>query len=166
MSEVIVPIAVVLLGGGLLIGLASYIKARPEANQIIVTSAQGAVIVQSGVLDDLHEELARQTERYKLEREELQETMRQDRARYERVMGDLEERLLDALERIKGCEKIMARLSELETEIAELKRELEATRIERNELAAEKAALEKRVKDLEQEVRRLKQIPGNEDTRS
>ncbi len=43
-----------LLGGG---GIAAVLKARPEAGQISVTAAQGAVVVQSSVIDDLREQM-------------------------------------------------------------------------------------------------------------
>jgi len=48
-----------LLGGGLLAGLAALVKARPERDAIVITQAQGALTVQSGVIDTLREEIAR-----------------------------------------------------------------------------------------------------------
>lgn len=48
-----------LLSGGFLAGIYAILKIRPEAGQITVTAAQGAVIVQSGVIDSLKEELIR-----------------------------------------------------------------------------------------------------------
>ena len=49
----------VLFGGGLLTALIAFFKLRPEAGQIVVTAAQGALIVQSGVIDDLNSEITR-----------------------------------------------------------------------------------------------------------
>lgn len=84
-----VPAVITLLGGG---GFATAIilllKARPEVGQIVVTSAQGAVIVQTGVIDNLHKELRRvndentqlrtQLTHETQEREKLQEALRQE----------------------------------------------------------------------------------------
>lgn len=53
----IIPIVVAVLGsGGLLGGIYALLKLRPEAGQIVVTAAQGALIVQSGVIDSLRAE--------------------------------------------------------------------------------------------------------------
>ena len=49
----------VILGGGFLGGIYALLKLRPEAGQITVTAAQGAVIVQTGVIDTLKSELTR-----------------------------------------------------------------------------------------------------------
>ena len=46
-------------GGGLLGGLYALLKLRPEAGQITVTAAQGAVIVQTGVIENLKKEIGR-----------------------------------------------------------------------------------------------------------
>lgn len=47
------------LSGGFLGSIYALLKLRPEAGQITVTAAQGALVVQSGVIDDLNEELKR-----------------------------------------------------------------------------------------------------------
>jgi hypothetical protein len=46
-------------GGGLLSGIYAILKLRPEAGQIVVTAAQGALVVQAGVIDDLNDEIKR-----------------------------------------------------------------------------------------------------------
>lgn len=48
-----------LLSGGFLAGIYAILKIRPEAGQITVVAAQGAVVVQTGVIDSLREEMAR-----------------------------------------------------------------------------------------------------------
>jgi len=58
-QEMIVGLLAVLLGGGFLSGIYMLLKLRPEAGQITVTAAQGAVIVQTGVIDTLKAELDR-----------------------------------------------------------------------------------------------------------
>lgn len=57
-AQAIPYIVTVLLSGGFLGGIYALLKLRPEAGQIVVTAAQGALIVQSGVIDSLREELA------------------------------------------------------------------------------------------------------------
>jgi chromosome segregation ATPase len=51
---VVAGLIVAVLGGG---GLVALIKARPERSLISVNAAQGAVIVQSGVIDSLRADL-------------------------------------------------------------------------------------------------------------
>ncbi len=58
-STIIVSVITLLGGSGFLAGVVALIKLRPEAGQITVTAAQGAVIVQSGVIKDLRDELKR-----------------------------------------------------------------------------------------------------------
>lgn len=80
-------------------------KVRPEAGQIAVTAAQGAVIVQTGVIDSLREELRRLEsevsdlqertsaalrERNRLYREN--EDLREEVARLEKRVQELEGR--------------------------------------------------------------------------
>lgn len=56
----LISVVLGLLGsGGFLAGIYALLKLRPEAGQITVTAAQGAVIVQSGVIDSLRQELNR-----------------------------------------------------------------------------------------------------------
>lgn len=56
----IVQLLIALVGsGGFVGGLYMLLKLRPEAGQITVTAAQGALIVQSGVIENLQEELSR-----------------------------------------------------------------------------------------------------------
>lgn len=60
MPDYAVPLVVGLLStGGLLGGIVLLLKLRPEAGQIVVTAAQGAVVVQAGVLRDLEIENTR-----------------------------------------------------------------------------------------------------------
>jgi outer membrane murein-binding lipoprotein Lpp len=49
-----VGIIIAIFGGG---GFAALMKARPEGSKIVVDAAQGAVIVQSGVISDLRHQL-------------------------------------------------------------------------------------------------------------
>jgi predicted RNase H-like nuclease (RuvC/YqgF family) len=48
-----------LFGGGIVAIIATLYKVRPEAGQIVVTAAQGALIVQTGVIENLKKEIAR-----------------------------------------------------------------------------------------------------------
>lgn len=59
-SETWVAILIGLVGGGGIVGgLTAIIKIRPEAAQISVSAAQGAVIVQTGVIESLQDENVR-----------------------------------------------------------------------------------------------------------
>lgn len=55
-SDIATVVAVVLGGGGIGGAIVALLKVRPEAGQIAVTASQGALIVQSGVIDTLQEE--------------------------------------------------------------------------------------------------------------
>lgn len=55
-SEIVTLLAVVIGGGGVAGAVVALLKVRPEAGQIAVSASQGALIVQSGVIDTLQEE--------------------------------------------------------------------------------------------------------------
>jgi hypothetical protein len=69
-SEIIPILVHAILSGGFLGGIYLLLKLRPEAGQITVTAAQGAIIVQTGVIDTLREELIRLREETEALREE------------------------------------------------------------------------------------------------
>lgn len=75
-------ILAVLGGGGIFGGIYALLKLRPEAGQITVVAAQGAVVVQQGVIETLRDEIRRHMHRIEaLEAEarttqELQERVR------------------------------------------------------------------------------------------
>jgi hypothetical protein len=50
-------VLVALLGGGFVSGVTALLKFKPEKDAVVVSAAQGAVVVQSGVIDALQEEL-------------------------------------------------------------------------------------------------------------
>lgn len=57
-------VLVAVLGGGFLTGLVALLRYRTDKDSVIVTSAQGAVVIQSGVITALKDELERvRTER-------------------------------------------------------------------------------------------------------
>jgi chaperonin cofactor prefoldin len=59
-----VPIIVAgLLSGGFIGGVVAFMKLRPEVQQILVSTAQDAVVIQSGVIDDLNDQLERARKR-------------------------------------------------------------------------------------------------------
>lgn len=59
----IAPVVTALIGGGFLAGVAALLKIRPEAGQVAVLAAQGAVIAQTSVVDNLKNEMARLVKR-------------------------------------------------------------------------------------------------------
>lgn len=77
-------------GGG---GIAALIKLRPERGRIVIDAAQGAVVVQATVIDDLQEELGRVKAELAAERR----ARRTERAEYQRELAALRARV-DAVE--------------------------------------------------------------------
>lgn len=159
MGEYIVPIVIAVIGTGGFAGMVvALLKVRPEAGQIAVDASQGAVIVQTGVIDTLKDELTRQGQRHNRERKRLEDANTRLFRRLENLESEVEE-----------CNKMRSRIEDLERaltdhkrKIAGLEAELEATRQERNTLSEEKAALEGRVEELEAEVQRLKSVQAGE----
>jgi hypothetical protein len=97
----------VVLGGGFLGGIYALLKLRPEAGQITVTAAQGAVIVQTGVIDTLKSELIRSQGRIEaLEAEQTRIQILEDRIDVlEAERDQLKRELVLAYERIDRLEK-------------------------------------------------------------
>jgi cell division protein FtsB len=94
----LVPLLLAVLGtGGIAGAIVALLKFRPEAGQITVVAAQGALVVQQGVLKDLQDENARLRQRIEaLEKDmsrfyELTQENRTLRAR----VSSLERRLKD-----------------------------------------------------------------------
>lgn len=57
-NNTLVGLAIAFLGGSGLVGfLTTLLKWRPERTNILVDAAQGAVVVQSGVIEDLNRQL-------------------------------------------------------------------------------------------------------------
>lgn len=106
-SKYVPSIITLLGGGGFLTAVVLLLKARPEMGQIVVTSAQGAVIVQTGVIENLNRELKRvndengrllaKLERETEERRKLQEALRIETA----AMEDLRERFVELEMKLK-----------------------------------------------------------------
>jgi predicted RNase H-like nuclease (RuvC/YqgF family) len=65
-------------GGSIVAGIVALYKVKPEAGQIVVTAAQGALIVQTGVIDNLKKEVQRlndEIENLKKENEDLRDKL-------------------------------------------------------------------------------------------
>jgi uncharacterized membrane protein len=59
-SRDVINLVIAVVGStGFFGGIYALLKLRPEAGQITVTAAQGAIIVQTGVIDNLRKELTR-----------------------------------------------------------------------------------------------------------
>ena len=82
-------VVVTILAGGLFTGIVALLRYQPERDQVVVTSAQGAVVVQSGVIAALREELKRVGEELRLARLECAEE-KQRRITAERRVRELE----------------------------------------------------------------------------
>lgn len=80
--------------GGLAGSLLAFLRLKPERESIIVTAAQGAVVIQSGVLDDLADELRRTQEQFA----ELESDLRGEMAR----MNDELNRVTEERDQLAG----------------------------------------------------------------
>lgn len=89
-NDIVVLVVSVIGGGGLIAGIVALLKLRPEAGQILVTTAQGVVIVQTTVIDNLQKELTRMGN-------ELDELREECREREEMLLNRIKE-----LERVQG----------------------------------------------------------------
>jgi DNA repair exonuclease SbcCD ATPase subunit len=83
-EETIRAIILVIGSGGLILAFVAWRKVGPERQSIIVDAAQGAVVVQQGVIEALEDELERQ---------------RQETVSLRAAYTDLDERL-------KACEEV------------------------------------------------------------
>jgi tetrahydromethanopterin S-methyltransferase subunit G len=112
-ASLIVGIAIAILGAG---GIAAILKAPKENARIIVDAAQGAVVVQSGVLQDVQRRL-----------DDVEDRARQaeERAMYaERRAQEAETRLQMEISRALAAEqerdRLRRRVESLERKVAEL----------------------------------------------
>lgn len=80
MTEYIPIIVTFLSSGGLIAAIVALLKLRPEAGQIVVTTAQGAVLIQSTVLKNLQEE---------------NENLREENEKCKSRISELERKVLD-----------------------------------------------------------------------
>ena len=108
-----IPVIIALIGtGGIGGAIVAFLKVRPEAGQIAVTASQGALVVQTGVIDTLNKENVNL--RNRLENLESKVGM----------LGDLKERI-EVLEDEKDelrrkNEKLRKRIVILENKLKEL----------------------------------------------
>jgi uncharacterized membrane protein len=56
LRDAVTLIVAILSVGGITGGLIALLKLRPEAGQIVVTAAEGALVIQAGVLEQLQAE--------------------------------------------------------------------------------------------------------------
>jgi threonine dehydratase len=82
--DIVVLVVSIIGGGGLIAGIVALLKLRPEAGQILVTTAQGVVIVQTTVIDNLQKELTRMGK-------ELDELREECRVREEMLLNRIRE---------------------------------------------------------------------------
>ena len=117
------------LGGGVIGGIVALFKLKPDIAQINVSTAQGAVIVQSGVIQSLNEENARLHER--------QQALEEDNAALTERVKSLERSMGSANDaqnaRIRTLENENAGLREenirLQERVGMLELELEGLRL-------------------------------------
>lgn len=144
-GSIVTLVGLVLGGGGIAAGVVALIKVRPEAGQVVVTAAQGALVVQSGVIDELKEELVRVHGELNRERDKSNRY-------YQR---------LETLERdVRRSEEIRDKLDTLAGKVYALSAELEKVQRERDGLMERNIQLQERIEELEAEVGRLKEANG------
>lgn len=92
--DVATPLIIALIGGGGLIGaVVALMKVRPENNAAVVTAAQGAVLIQTGLMEQL--------------RSALEET-RQELAAERAARRELEEKMTTCTGRVDELERALA----------------------------------------------------------
>jgi chromosome segregation ATPase len=113
----IAAIAVILFGGG---GLYALLKVRPEAARISVDAAQGAVIVQTGVIDALRAENRRLADRLS-ELERTSSSVEHLRERIEHLEAERHVLTTEAKAFRGENTALRSRVLHLETELAGVK---------------------------------------------
>lgn len=58
-APIIAGVISFIFGGGLVTAIVALYKVKPEAGQIVVSAAQGALVVQTGVIENLQKEIIR-----------------------------------------------------------------------------------------------------------
>lgn len=92
--------------GGISGAIVAIVKLRPEAGQIVVRSAEGAVIIQASVIDTLQDEVQRLTERLSQVEETARvahveaEEMKAENAYLKRRVGLLEAENIELREQV------------------------------------------------------------------
>lgn len=92
--EIIITLIVAITGGTFITGLVAWFRFRADksSGSIIVSAAQGAVVVQTGVIKSLEEQLERRAEEYNELRARL-DTLESERHQLQDQYDDLEARL-------------------------------------------------------------------------
>jgi len=72
-SPILSGIISFVFGGGLIAAIVALYKVKPEAGQIVVTAAQGALVVQTGVIENLQKEILRLSQEVQELKTRLQE---------------------------------------------------------------------------------------------
>ncbi len=97
--ESYIPVLIAVIGtGGLAGAIVAFVKVKPEANQIAVSASQGALIVQTGVIETLREENDQLRERL----EDLESKVA--------MMGDLREKIQSLEDKNRELERENKRL--------------------------------------------------------
>lgn len=106
--------------GGIIGAVLAIFKLSPERQAIFITTAQGAVVVQSGVIDDLRDELERLRKRVTA-CEALEEMISNLRQRIDTIQDKLSATALERDELKVENEALKARVAHLEAEVSGLK---------------------------------------------
>lgn len=93
----VVALIIGVCGGG---GLAALLRIRADRGKVVIEAAQGAVIVQTSVIDDLHTELAR----VKAELAEVRETSAQREAESQRREAEWQKERVQMQARLTAVE--------------------------------------------------------------
>lgn len=102
MKEMIPIIIHAILSSGFLGGIYLLLKLRPEAGQITVTAAQGVVLMQSGVIDDLRKE----NREFKEELRKMEERFDEQERRFSKKLSTMQEENSQLRARIRELERL------------------------------------------------------------
>ena len=75
----------ILGGGGLMTAVRTFFTVKPEAGQMLVTTAQGVVLIQTGVIENLEKELKRVADESKQNKENFEKCASREKLLHDRV---------------------------------------------------------------------------------
>lgn len=106
--------------GGFVGGIVSFVKLKPERESIVVTAAQGAVIVQSSVIEDLANELRRTQEQFAVLESDLRGEVTRMTDELQRVTEERDHLLQENKELVARVDELEAQAAGLAAQVAKL----------------------------------------------
>lgn len=114
-TSAILPLVIAILGAGGVVGaISAWRKVQPERESIIITAAQGALVIQAGVLEKLQEELERAHEQIAELRTEVEAVNDELHAEVDQLRGERDALLEENSDLREKVTQLEQRVHELE----------------------------------------------------